>query len=97
MTTRERVHACAHPDTFKYYLPKGEVFGVWRALVARYGEVSGPSSFGVVEVRSERLWLRAPRFMNPVTVVRLHGCTDADLKELHEILKFRVASLSAAA
>lgn len=88
MIRRERVWNCVHPDTFKYYLDRDDVIATWRRLAARYGAPSAPSSFGVVEIHTERLWIRAPRFLNPITVVRRRQSTSADVEELHALLGF---------
>ena len=35
---RERVPACVHPETYKYFLDRDAVLPTWARLAARYGE-----------------------------------------------------------
>jgi len=97
LTHRERVWSCVHPDTFKYTLHRDEVLGVWRHLAARYGAPAGPSSFGVVEIHTDRFWIRAPRLMNPITLVRRRACTAADIDEFHALVRFEPPAAAHAA
>jgi len=89
MTRRERVRACIHPETYKYFLERDRVLEIWARLDEAYGARVVTPGFGVVEIRTARLLLRATRMLNPVTVIRLRRCTDADIDALHERLDFR--------
>lgn len=88
MTRRERVRACIHPETYKYFLPRQQVLQTWKALARTYGEPVVTPGFGVVEIRAPRLLLRATKMLNPLTVIRLRRCTAADIDALHEILHY---------
>lgn len=85
---RERVHACIHPETFKYFLERGKVAGVWEALERRYGPIKGNGAFRMAEIEGEHFWLRAVIGGNPITVIRKRSCDDAAIAELHRLLGF---------
>lgn len=89
MIHRERSYACIHPDTYKYFLQADEVRRIWRLLEQHYGPVSTTPGFGVIEIRSARFLFRAVGGGNPITVIRLRGCTAADVATLHERIGFR--------
>ncbi|MFO7567404.1 MAG: hypothetical protein R6X02_32475 [Enhygromyxa sp.] len=86
--TRARHYACIHPETYKYFFEKQQVAELWRRLAARYGEVRAPAGFGIMEIQSARLILRATLSGNPITVIRTRKCTDADIVELHALIGF---------
>ncbi len=92
---RERVHACIHPETYKYFLPREEVLHTWKRLAQAYGEPTVTPGFGVMEIRTPRLLLRSTRMLNPITVIRLRKCTPADVEEFHVILQFEAAEHAA--
>lgn len=88
MIHRERSYACIHPETYKYFLELGEVQRVWRVLEASYGPITTTPGFGVIEIRAQRFLFRAVAGGNPITVIRLRGCTAADVETLHERIGF---------
>lgn len=85
---RERVHACIHPETFKYFLERGKVVAVWEALERRYGRVTGNGAFRMQEIEGEHFWLRSVIGGNPITVIRKRSCDAQAIAELHRILGF---------
>lgn len=88
---RERVPACIHPDTFKYFLAREAVLATWARLVARYGELRRDPAFRTMEVVGPRFTVRSTWLGNPVTVLRRRGCSAADIRELHAILGYEEA------
>lgn len=88
MITREAVHACIHPATFKYYLDREAVLKTWQQLARRYHPPKTVPGFGVVEIRTRRLLIRASRMLNPLTLIRLRGCDEDDVHEFHRIIGF---------
>ncbi|MCA9681206.1 MAG: hypothetical protein KC457_03355 [Myxococcales bacterium] len=86
--TRERHHACIHPLTYKYFFRREQVGEIWALLGERYGELHAGGPFGIMEIRSERLILRATMGGNPITVIRTRHCTRADVEELHRLIGF---------
>lgn len=89
MTRRERVRACIHPETFKYFVARDDVLDTWSRLSRAYGEPVVTDGFGVVEIRHPRFFIRATRMLNPITVIRRRYCTDADVQAIHDLLGFR--------
>lgn len=89
MIHRERSYSCIHPETYKYFLELREVQRVWRVLEACYGPITTTRGFGVLEIRAKRFLFRAVAGGNPITVIRLRGCTAADVDMLHERIGFR--------
>ncbi len=85
---RERVPACVHPETYKYFLERDEVVAVWQRLVARYGELRKDLAFRAMEVVAPRFRVRATLLGNPVTVLRRRDCTADDIAELHALLGY---------
>lgn len=85
---RERVPACVHPETYKYYLDRDEVVPTWQRLAARYGEPRRDLSFRTMEVVAPRFRVRATLLGNPVTVLRQRACTPEDIEELHALLGY---------
>lgn len=85
---RERVPACVHPETYKYFLERDEVVATWQRLVARYGEPRRDLSFRTMEVVAPRFRVRATLLGNPVTVLRRRDCTADDIAELHALLGY---------
>jgi hypothetical protein len=86
---RERSYACIHPETYKYFFELAEVQRVWRVLETYYGPITTTPGFGVIEIRANCLLFRAVAGGNPITVIRLRGCTTADVETLHERIGFR--------
>ena len=82
---RERVHACIHPETYKYFFTRDQVVPLWRALEARYGPIQGRGAFKMMEIDAEHFWLRAVVGGNPITVIRKRACPPAAIDELHAI------------
>ena len=95
MTRRERVHACIHPETYKYYLPRDLVIDTWKRLESSYGAAVTTPGFGVVEIRTPALLLRSTRMLNPITVIRRRGCSREGLASLHQLLHFDEQAASA--
>lgn len=85
---RERVPACVHPETYKYFLDRDEVLATWRRLAARYGPPRHNHSFRTMEIGASRFTLKATALGNPVTVLRRRECTAADIAELHALLGY---------
>ncbi len=85
---RERVPACVHPETYKYFLDRDAVLPTWARLAARYGEPRRDPSFRTMEVVAPRFRVRATFLGNPVTVLRRRACTTADIEELHALLGY---------
>jgi hypothetical protein len=85
---RERVHACIHPDTYKYFFPKERVFEVWRLLQQRYGALQVNEGFRTQEVNAPQLIFRSTRLGNPITVYRKPRCSDGDVEEFHALVGF---------
>ena len=85
---RERVPACVHPETYKYFLDRDAVLPTWARLAARYGEPRRDPSFRTMEVVAPRFRVRATLLGNPVTVLRQRACTAADIDELHAVLGY---------
>jgi hypothetical protein len=85
---REKVPACVHPETYKYFLERDEVVATWGRLVERYGEARRNAGFRTMEVAGPRFILRSTLLGNPITVLRRRDCTPADILELHALLGF---------
>ncbi len=85
---RQRVRACIHPETYKYFLPLQRVRDVWHALQARYGSVEHQGGFGVMQIATERMVLRSTAAANPITVIRKRRCTPKDIDEVHALLGY---------
>ena len=86
---RERVHACIHPDTYKYFLPKDRVFEIWALLQQRYGPRRVNEGFRTQDVEGSVLLFRSTWLGNPITVYRKLRCTEGDIDELHELIGFQ--------
>lgn len=93
--TRERVHACIHPETFKYFFERDRVRGLWRELEARYGPPTTQGTFRIMELETEHFWLRSVIGGNPITVLRKRSCSDAAIAELHQIFGFEEGKVEA--
>ena len=63
---RERVPACVHPETYKYFLERDEVVATWERLAARYGPPRRDPGFRTMEVVAPRFRVRATQLGNPV-------------------------------
>ena len=85
---RERLYACMHPETYKYFFPKECVGTVWRMLEERYGAIRHNQPFRVIEIESDRFVIRSTQLLNPITVIRKRGCTAAHVEELHAVMGF---------
>ena len=85
---RERVPACVHPETYKYFLDREAVLATWQRLVDRYGEPRRNPGFRTMEIAAPRFMLRSTLLGNPVTVLRRRDCTAADIAELHALLGY---------
>ena len=85
---RERLYACMHPETYKYFFPKECVGQVWRMLEERYGAIRHNQPFRVIEIESERFLFRSTHLQNPITVIRKRGCTSAHVEEMHAVMGF---------
>mgnify|MGYP000008068766 CR=1 FL=1 len=85
---REKVPACVHPETYKYYLEREAVMETWRRLAERYGQPRRHPGFRTMEISAPRFILRSTLLGNPVTVLRRRDCTAADILELHALLGF---------
>jgi len=88
VTHRERVYACIHPETYKYYLPRNLVLSTWKRLERQYGAAVTTPGFGVVEIRTPAFLLRSTRMLNPITVIRRRACSSEGLASLHQLLHF---------
>lgn len=85
---REKVPACVHPETYKYFLEREEVMPTWQRLAARFGEPRRNPGFRTLEIAAPRFMLRSTLLGNPVTVLRRRDCTAADIAELHALLGY---------
>ena len=85
---REKVPACVHPETYKYFLERDEVIATWGRLVERYGEARRNAGFRTMEVAGPRFILRSTLLGNPITVLRRRDGTPADILELHALLGY---------
>lgn len=85
---RERVPACVHPETYKYFLDREAVLATWQRLVDRYGEPRRNPGFRTMEIAAPRFMLRSTLLGNPVTVLRRRDCSAADIAELHALLGY---------
>src|SRR5262249_14761762 len=56
---RERLYACMHPETYKYFFQRDAVGGVWQRLEQRYGAIRRNDAFRVMEIESERFLFRS--------------------------------------
>jgi len=85
---REQVHACIHPESFKYFIDPDLVEEMWEHLLARFGEVRRNPSFGTIEIESDGLFLRATAARNPITVIRKTNRSRHDLEAFHTLIGF---------
>jgi hypothetical protein len=85
---REKVPACVHSETYKYFLERDAVLPTWARLAARYGEPRRDPSFRTMEIVTPHFRVRATLLGNPVTVLRQRSCTAADIEELHLLLGY---------
>ncbi len=85
---RERVPACVHPETYKYFLERDAVMAVWARLAERYGAPRRHAGFRTMEIGAPRFILRSTLLGNPITVLRRRDCTPADIVELHALLGY---------
>jgi hypothetical protein len=90
---RERLYACIHPETYKYFFHKDSIEGVWIVLEERYGPVLHNRPFRVIEIDSERFLFRSTVLKNPITVIRKRGCTTEHVAEFHTVIGFVEPSL----
>jgi hypothetical protein len=91
---RERVHACIHPYTYKYFFPRERVFEVWSLLQQRYGALRKKEAFRTQEIDTPSLLFRSTWLGNPITVYRKPHCSERDVEEFHALVGFD-ASLDA--
>lgn len=87
-TWRVAVHACIHPETYKYFLDPAQVDPIWGRLERTLGPAREVAGFALRELQTAAYLLRAPRHGNPVTVIRSQRCSAAALERLHEALGF---------
>lgn len=85
---REKVPACVHPETYKYYLEREDVMATWQRLSERYGQPRRHAGFRTMEIGGPRFILRSTLLGNPITVLRRRDCTPADILELHTLLGY---------
>jgi len=85
---REKVPACVHPETYKYYLERADVLPIWHRLAERYGQPRRHPGFRTMEIGAPRFILRSTLLGNPITVLRRRDCTPADIIELHALLGY---------
>ncbi|WP_434420354.1 hypothetical protein [Nannocystis pusilla] len=85
---REKVPACVHPETYKYFLERDAVIPTWQKLAARWGEPRHNPSFRTMEIAAPRFTLRSTVLGNPITVLRRRECTADDVAELHALLGY---------
>lgn len=92
---RELVVGCATPQTYKYWLPRDQVYAIWTALIAHYGPVHYNRAFGTQELHTPELIVRATRMRNPITVFRSRHCTQEDLDQFHSLVNFHEQRIAA--
>ena len=85
---RERLYACIHPETYKYFFQKDRVALVWQTLAGRYGAIVRNEAFRIMQIEGDRFLFRSTHLANPITVIRKRGCTSAHVDELHAILGY---------
>ena len=85
---RYKVYACAHPETYKYYVEREKIKSVWKTLQEKYGKARKDGSFGILEIRTERLMIKATLGGNPITLIRRRKCTEKDVEEFHQWIGF---------
>ena len=85
---RQRVHACIHPETYKYFFPKERILEVWRLLQARYGPLRINEAFRTQEVDASALIFRSTLLGTPITVYRKQHCAARDVDEFHALVGF---------
>ncbi len=85
---RERMHACIHPETYKYFFDRDDVLRVWGALEREFGAVRYDQRLRVMEIRSRELILRSTTSANPITVIRTRRCQDATVGRLHALMGY---------
>lgn len=85
---RERVHACIHPHTYKYFFARESVFEVWSLLQRRYGALRKNEAFRTQEVDTPSLIFRSTWLGNPITVYRKQRCSDQDVEDFHALVGF---------
>lgn len=93
--TRQRVHACIHPETFKYFFPRSRVLALWAEIETRYGAPTTQGAFRIMELETEHFWLRSVIGGNPITVLRKRNCSDEAIAELHRIFGFEEGEVEA--
>ena len=87
---RLRVHACIHPETYKYYLDRASVWPTWQALARAFGPIAKNVAFGTQEILTPALIIRSTKLGNPITVIRRRTCTQADVTKFHDVVGFAV-------
>lgn len=85
---RERVHACIHPETYKYFLHRDDVERTWKLLEATYGTIRENATFCTIEIETDWCFLRSTRLRNPITVIRKRKFTTERANEFHALLGF---------
>lgn len=89
MTTyRELVLACSRGGTYKYFVPRGDVFSVWQRLQETYGPIVRDPTMKTMQIESERLLFRSTLLANPITVIRKRLCTAQDVARMHELVGY---------
>jgi PAS domain S-box-containing protein len=86
---REKMHACIHPETYKYFFEKTQVEAIWLKLEKEYGPRKTGNPFGVVEIDCEKFFFRSVAGGNPVTVIRKQKCVEKDVLDLHKAFAFQ--------
>lgn len=85
---REKVHACIHPETYKYFFPKDMVLDVWARLESRYGSIKRNPHFRTMEIYAKVLIFRSTFLANPITVFRLRRCSADDVADFHQLVGY---------
>jgi hypothetical protein len=85
---RELVLMCATKETYKYFFAKERVEDTWRLLGERYGLVHRDENLKTMQIDSPRFLFRSTWLANPITVIRKRGCSEADVREFHELVGY---------
>lgn len=86
--TRRRVHSCATPNTYKYFIASESVEGTWNDLRQAFGDIRRLAGFNLRQIDASSFVLRSVDSGNPITVVPKRNARDEDFVLLHKILKF---------
>lgn len=86
---RTRVHACIHPETYKYFLLADDALDTWKRCAAWLDRpIAQNPALPLMEIEAEELLLRGPTTGTPITVIRKRRCQPSTVRELHLLFGF---------